>query len=261
MASQFTSFVTCSVCYELFNSPQILSCCHTFCKTCVERCVRNGELRCPMCKTLCPITDIKPDFQKASLVETYKAEASPVRKKRCTRQDKKQALMCECLSHPVLCKCVTCSKLLCKQCKTSHQGSHRIESLTALANQSRIAINDIEVQINKHREEILVKQRTVKSAMNTAEQTESKALELINKQEESLIKQIQSHHSNLKQRVTQGKNTFINKASQLDKTLEFKLEAFKMKQVRLSMILEKSSEELAQFGPQFHQMAQQGNSF
>uniref|UniRef100_A0A3B3YT27 Tripartite motif-containing protein 35-like n=1 Tax=Poecilia mexicana TaxID=48701 RepID=A0A3B3YT27_9TELE len=51
MASRSDDDLCCPVCLEIFKNPVILSCSHSFCKECLEKCWREKPVReCPVCK-------------------------------------------------------------------------------------------------------------------------------------------------------------------------------------------------------------------
>ncbi|XP_061703278.1 E3 ubiquitin-protein ligase TRIM35 isoform X2 [Syngnathoides biaculeatus] len=42
--------LTCPVCHEIFSDPVVLSCSHSFCRRCQERCWDSGLRECPVCR-------------------------------------------------------------------------------------------------------------------------------------------------------------------------------------------------------------------
>lgn len=49
LLAPFESSLRCQVCKDLFNTPMITSCAHTFCSLCIRRCLENDG-RCPTCR-------------------------------------------------------------------------------------------------------------------------------------------------------------------------------------------------------------------
>ncbi|KAK7939167.1 hypothetical protein WMY93_002493 [Mugilogobius chulae] len=42
--------LTCPVCCDIFSDPVLLSCSHSFCRTCLKRCWDTGMRECPVCR-------------------------------------------------------------------------------------------------------------------------------------------------------------------------------------------------------------------
>ncbi|TKS92056.1 Tripartite motif-containing protein 35 Hemopoietic lineage switch protein 5 [Collichthys lucidus] len=46
--------LTCPVCYDIFTDPVLLSCSHSFCRSCLKRCWDTGLRECPVCRKRAP---------------------------------------------------------------------------------------------------------------------------------------------------------------------------------------------------------------
>ncbi|XP_076805767.1 uncharacterized protein LOC143449442 [Clavelina lepadiformis] len=75
-------FLTCQICLNIYKEPLLLTCQHSFCKSCVAQCVHSGTttaLHCPICrqKTVLPkkmgLGNLKKNFFLQSLIETLNA--------------------------------------------------------------------------------------------------------------------------------------------------------------------------------------------
>ena len=132
MAAQSRNFfddvkreLECCVCQEQFevnNEPKILKCLHTFCKSCLERWLRQqggGKLSCPTCRqiTKCPNNNINslPSNlfckQMVEIVEAYSGkgqEDSP----HCGSCDERKSLKFYCSD---------CNCFLCEDCSMAHK--------------------------------------------------------------------------------------------------------------------------------------------
>lgn len=42
--------LTCPICCEIFADPVLLQCSHSFCRSCLERCLDRGLRECPVCR-------------------------------------------------------------------------------------------------------------------------------------------------------------------------------------------------------------------
>ena len=116
----------CPVCHEQFTDarePKILTCLHTFCKTCLTawllRQQREGELTCPTCRriTQCSENDINelPSNllykQLVEIVEAYSGRLGDEDSPHCGICDEQKALKFY---------CVQCNAFLCEDCAGFH---------------------------------------------------------------------------------------------------------------------------------------------
>ena len=132
MAAQSRNFfdhvkreLECCVCQEQFdgnNEPKILKCLHTFCKSCLQRWLRQqggGKLSCPTCRqiTECPndnISSLPSNLfykQMVEIIEAYSGkgqEHSP----HCGNCDERKSLKFYCSD---------CNCFLCEDCSMAHK--------------------------------------------------------------------------------------------------------------------------------------------
>ena len=59
----------CAVCMVTMSHPQALTCLHSFCKKCIELVMDNDTVRCPQCRAVTHVTDIKNDFKTRELCD------------------------------------------------------------------------------------------------------------------------------------------------------------------------------------------------
>ncbi|KAJ4920034.1 hypothetical protein JOQ06_024555 [Pogonophryne albipinna] len=65
----------CPVCQEVFRDPVILSCCHSFCKACLQNWWDGKEVKeCPVCKRKHSKDLLPPNFALKNLCETFLLE-------------------------------------------------------------------------------------------------------------------------------------------------------------------------------------------
>ncbi|XP_063960400.1 uncharacterized protein LOC129267622 [Lytechinus pictus] len=106
----------CPVCRSTFTDPRILSCSHTFCKTCLENlleCHGNCQIRCPVCRavTQAPNQDVgklQVNISLKSLIEDTKDH--PQICTNCKSDEKPHADV----------YCQDCGKYLCTSCLHTH---------------------------------------------------------------------------------------------------------------------------------------------
>ncbi|OCT55902.1 tripartite motif-containing protein 59 [Xenopus laevis] len=128
----FEDELTCSVCYNIFDDPQILPCSHTFCRNCLEKVIRSSgsglwrisvaRLKCPSCRNTSELPQsgtlaLPINFALKSIVEKYKTP-NHVKAATCPEHNKQ----------PLNLFCLKDKKLICGQCLTvgQHQG-HAID--------------------------------------------------------------------------------------------------------------------------------------
>ena len=111
----------CSICLDDFKEPKVLPCCHTFCKTCLERhhekSKRKEELTCPECRAKHNVPeggagDFLSDFTipTHSRQEEEETSNAPTHCQECESSD------------PVVAYCTDCQSVLCEDCTS---GTHK----------------------------------------------------------------------------------------------------------------------------------------
>ncbi|XP_063960424.1 uncharacterized protein LOC129268484 [Lytechinus pictus] len=106
----------CPVCLSTFNDPKILSCSHTFCKTCLDNlleCHGNCQIRCPVCRAVTQVPNkdvgkLQVNLALKSLIEDM--EGHPQICTNCKSNGKPHADV----------YCQDCGKYLCTSCLNKH---------------------------------------------------------------------------------------------------------------------------------------------
>ncbi|XP_041472611.1 tripartite motif-containing protein 45-like [Lytechinus variegatus] len=104
------------VCLSTFIDPKILSCSHTFCKTCLDNlleCHGNCQIRCPVCRAVTQVPNqdvgkLQVNLALKSLIEDM--EGHPQICTNCKSDDKSHAAV----------YCQDCGKYLCTSCLNKH---------------------------------------------------------------------------------------------------------------------------------------------
>uniref|UniRef100_UPI0037E9062C nuclear factor 7, ovary-like n=1 Tax=Semicossyphus pulcher TaxID=241346 RepID=UPI0037E9062C len=107
MASRLEEDLCCPVCHDIFKDPVILSCCHSFCKDCLQSWWREKENReCPVCKRKNSNELIPPNFALKNVCETFIQERDQrASEALCSLHSEKLKLFCLDHQQPV---CVVC---------------------------------------------------------------------------------------------------------------------------------------------------------
>ncbi|KAL7845199.1 hypothetical protein AOLI_G00233910 [Acnodon oligacanthus] len=128
MASSLEDDLSCSVCCEVYQEPQLLPCGHSFCCRCLEeRRAVNSARTCAVCH--------KKSRQKpvANLVLRNACESYLKEKERkndgdvkCSHHGEKMSFFCE-----------TDEQVICSECKTYSHSFHSVQPLTQAAHQRK----------------------------------------------------------------------------------------------------------------------------
>ncbi|XP_070561579.1 uncharacterized protein [Ptychodera flava] len=112
--------LTCQLCFEVYKTPKLLSCQHSFCEHCLERWVQtnHGRLVCPCCRqhVSLPVGGVKglPTNRVISHFFDYID-----RSKRKAAES--QGVPCEtCSTKYADRRCIQCSQYLCGRCSSVH---------------------------------------------------------------------------------------------------------------------------------------------
>ncbi|KAM6999663.1 E3 ubiquitin-protein ligase TRIM39-like [Tautogolabrus adspersus] len=110
MASCSEEDLCCSVCYEIFKHPVILSCSHSFCKACLQTWWRDKQAQeCPVCKKRSLRSDPPCNLALKNLCEAFLLQrdqrASSVSEDLCSLHSEKLRLFCLDHQQPA---CVVC---------------------------------------------------------------------------------------------------------------------------------------------------------
>ena len=131
--------ITCAVCHDVFEEPKILSCCHYYCKKCIQGLLdyagrANRPFECPECRipTLVPQNDPN-QLTTAFFVNRLKELHGKMEK----AHGKVQAPCEQCSGGVSIAFCRQCSEFICADCVKSHQkmkvfAGHKVVTLEEL---------------------------------------------------------------------------------------------------------------------------------
>ena len=133
--------LTCLLCQQHFTDPRVLTCCHYFCKSCIQRQLatksarQNGLFPCPECrkKGMIPQDDAGK-LPVASFVDHLKKLHLHM-----TKLERKVEVLCEmCSAAKAEEFCLQCTDFICSECAGSHRKmkakypNHRVVTLEQL---------------------------------------------------------------------------------------------------------------------------------
>ena len=131
--------ITCAVCHDVFEEPKILSCCHYYCKKCIQGLLdyagrANRPFECPECRlpTLVPQNDPN-QLTTAFFVNRLKELHGKMEK----AHGKVEAPCEQCRGGVSIAFCRQCAEFICADCVKSHQkmkvfSGHKVVTLEEL---------------------------------------------------------------------------------------------------------------------------------
>ncbi|XP_029364526.1 nuclear factor 7, brain [Echeneis naucrates] len=97
----------CPVCCDIFADPVLLSCSHSFCRTCLKRCWDTGSRECPICRKKAPKSSPLSNLALKNICESALRGQSERGEGRinCSLHGEKLKLFCQVDKQPI---CVVC---------------------------------------------------------------------------------------------------------------------------------------------------------
>ncbi|XP_061102648.1 E3 ubiquitin-protein ligase TRIM35-like [Conger conger] len=104
----------CAVCCDIFKEPVVLKCSHSFCRVCLQQCLREKR-ECPICKRKASMNDPLLNLALRSIVESYlkqktDGETADKTEANCSLHGEKLLLFCEKDEEPLCVICHTSKK-------------------------------------------------------------------------------------------------------------------------------------------------------
>ncbi|KAF3855694.1 hypothetical protein F7725_016417 [Dissostichus mawsoni] len=129
MASRLEEDFCCLVCQEVFRDPVILSCCHSFCKACLQTWwTGKEEKECPVCRRKSSKYLLLPNFVLKNLCETFLQE----------RDQRSPEAICSLHSEKLKLFCLDHQQPVCVVCRDSKtHTNHRIRPMAEAAQDLR----------------------------------------------------------------------------------------------------------------------------
>lgn len=112
----------CPICKNLVNVPKVIRCSHVFCESCLTDYLEHSECNAPPCP-VCRVRIVLPQvgMQGFRTEQFYHDIAERLKEKDELNKNKRTGVcgLCQETSELVA-KCLTCSRVICKQCLPSH---------------------------------------------------------------------------------------------------------------------------------------------
>ncbi|XP_065919863.1 tripartite motif-containing protein 2-like [Dysidea avara] len=114
---RIANHATCPICFELYKSPKILPCHHSYCQKCLIKLEKDKKITCPECRKIADVPargvkDFPINFTLTRLIDDFfqkHQDRDNVNCEVCVRKD------------PVTSFCVTCSLFMCQLCQRQHK--------------------------------------------------------------------------------------------------------------------------------------------
>ena len=215
--------LTCPVCLDLYKSPKILPCHHTFCQDCVGPCprqLREGKyfLNCPTCSKPAQIPDggvpaFPPAFTINSFLELHQEMLA-----------KEGAMDCPEHKKPLEAYCEACQELVCFFCATRLHNNHHVRMIADIVNNCK---QELEEGTQPVKEQIVILTDAIKKLDSCDD-----AIAL---QGEAIEQQIHSQAQEVRNAVDQAERKMIQEVRT----------AVQQKRTILSLQKQEAQEELA----------------
>ncbi|XP_045904356.1 nuclear factor 7, brain-like [Micropterus dolomieu] len=129
MASRLEEDLCCPVCQDIFKDPVILSCCHSFCKGCLQSWwTERGSQDCPVCKRRHSKSFMPPNLALKNLCESFLQE----------RDQRASEALCSLHSEKLKLFCLDHQQPVCLVCRDSEKHiNHRFRPVDEAARQHK----------------------------------------------------------------------------------------------------------------------------
>ncbi|XP_075933689.1 E3 ubiquitin-protein ligase TRIM39-like [Anarhichas minor] len=227
MASRLEEDLCCPVCKEVFKDPVILSCCHSFCKDCLQRWWRENQTQeCPVCKTISSKSEPALNRALKSRCEAFSLESDQV-EALCSLHSEKLKLFCLDHQQPV-----------CLVCRDSEKHSdHRFRPIGEAARQHK---KDLEKTLEILKKKLMVCEQVKGESDQTAEHMKVQA----RRTERQIKKQFKKLHQFLEEEEEARMAALREEEEQKSQMMKEKMEALSREIAALSDTVRATEDEL-----------------
>uniref|UniRef100_A0A8B9JUM2 RING-type domain-containing protein n=1 Tax=Astyanax mexicanus TaxID=7994 RepID=A0A8B9JUM2_ASTMX len=215
MASSLSTLkrdLQCPVCIEIFKDPVILSCSHSFCRTCVQRSWRRSPGRqCPLCSRRS-----SKDHPLSNLTLKNTCESFLQQKKK-EEGSSLQGALCSLHLETVNLFCVDDQQLICGKCVSADHLSHSFCSLSKAADFQKETLHSHLTHLNKNLSDF----NKAKAAKDlTLQQTEKQMKQEFEKLHQFLRREEEVQISDLRQEVEEKSQSMKKSIEELEKQIK-----------------------------------------
>ncbi|KAK2893745.1 hypothetical protein Q8A73_016229 [Channa argus] len=139
--------LTCPVCCDIFTDPVLLSCTHSFCRSCLKRCWDTGLRDCPVCRKRASKSSPLSNLALKNLCEALlqvRRQSSVVAEERmnCDLHGEKLKLFCQVDKQPI---CVVCQ---CSKLHKTHACSEIEEAALDCKDELTLSLKSLQDKVN-----------------------------------------------------------------------------------------------------------------
>nr|XP_033482551.1 nuclear factor 7, ovary-like [Epinephelus lanceolatus] len=231
MSSQSERDLSCSVCFEIFKDPVVLSCSHSFCKDCVQSWWREKHIhQCPICKERHLFSDTPRNLVLKNLCEAFLLERD--------QRGSETILSCSLHSEKLRLFCMDHQQPVCLVCRDSKRhNNHRFRPIDEAA--------------KEHKEELQKSLKTLQEKLKLFEQVKGncdQTAEHIKVQARHTERQIKEQFKKLHQFLQEEEEARISalrdEEEQKSQVMKEKIEALSREIAALSDTIRATEEEL-----------------
>ena len=137
----------CPVCFDVYISPRLLPCVHSVCIECIAKLINKygKNFPCPLCREIIRApSEGAPGFKR----NIYISDEELIR----ARKGELHGAECQKTGHegkPLELYCYLCDTAICMLCKLTEHERHKTESVKAVAEQSKKALDKLVGVLNE----------------------------------------------------------------------------------------------------------------
>ena len=219
MSKELEEELTCPIDLELYEEPMLLKCLHILCEKDVNHMLyANNVIKCPVCKQISNIRDIKRDFRTKRLIDLIKSDRGSKAPVNCEICEK------EIGTH----KCVQCNMYFGDTCKSGHSKipvtkTHQFVTVKSLMEANKERIETFMRELDNTDSEL---QEIRQKWLDSKSDIEAKSLEAIkhiDSSEEQIMQEVKTTYDKMRKKVqdkVQPEVTEINKeVTELDSNI------------------------------------------